>query len=81
MEHGKRIDASYGNRFWKETIDTEIDNVAVAFEILDEGKPASVGWTKACGNLIFDLKMDFTLKCIWVKYGHRTADPEHSTFS
>ena len=75
MDHTKRIDASNGDRFWQDTIDKEMDNVVVAFEILDEGKPAPVGWTEASGSLVFDVKMDFTRKYIWVKDGHRTADP------
>ena len=50
-------------------------NVVVEFEILDEGKPSPVGWKKSSGNLVFDVKMDFTRKYIWVKDGHRTADP------
>ena len=55
-------------------------NVVVEFEILDEGKPSPVGWTKSSGNLVFDVKMDFTSKARWVKDGHIAADPEHSTF-
>ena len=34
----------------------------VAFEIVENGKPAPVGWTKTSGHLIWDLKMDFTRK-------------------
>ena len=56
-------------------------NVAVAFEILDEVKHVLVGWTKSSGHLFFDVKMDFTHKARWVKDGHRTEDPEHSTFA
>ena len=56
-------------------------NVAVAFEILDKGKPAPVGWTKDSEYLLFDIKMNFTRKARWVKDGHSTADPEHSTFA
>ena len=60
MDHAKRIDASNGNRLWKYDIYKETTNVAVAFEMLDEGKPAPVRWTKASGNIVFDVKMDFT---------------------
>ena len=81
MEHDKRISASNGKRFRKDAIDKEMANAAVAFEMLDEGKPASVGWTQANGNIVFDVKMGFTRKSIWVKDGHMTVHPEHSTFS
>ena len=55
-------------------------NFAVTFGILDQGKPATVGCTKASGHPVFDLNMDFISKNRWVKDGHRTADSEHSTF-
>jgi hypothetical protein len=38
----------------------EIHNVGVAFEVLEDGKSAPQGWTKASGHIIWDLKMDFT---------------------
>ena len=60
--HAKRTYASNGNRLLKDSIDKEMFNVAVAFEILDEGKPAPVGWKKASGDLFFDVKMNFTRK-------------------
>ena len=81
MDHTKRIDASNGDRFWQDTIDKEMDNVVVVFEILDEVKPAPVGWTEASGSLVFDVKMDFTRNSRWVKDVPRTADPVHSIFS
>ena len=33
-----------------------------------------VGWTKASGNLIWDIMMDFTQKARWVKDSNMTAD-------
>ena len=56
-------------------------NVAVAFEILEDGDPIPVGCTKSSGHLVFDVKMDFTRKARWVKNGHLTKDPVQSTFS
>ena len=50
-------------------------NVGVAFEILPNGQKAPVGWSKASGHLIFDVKMDFTRKARWVKDGHCTPNP------
>ena len=31
--------------------------------------------------MVFDVKMDFTRKARWVKDGHRTVDPDQSTFA
>ena len=36
---------------------------------------APPGWRKVSGNIIFDVKMDFTRKARWVKGGHWTPDP------
>ena len=78
--HLKRIDVYNGNRFLLDATDKEMANFTVSFEILDEGKPAPVGWKKASEYLVCDVKMDFTRKSRRVKDGHRTVDPEHSTF-
>ena len=37
-------------------------NVGVAFKILDDGEAIPVGYKKASGHLIFDVKMGFTRK-------------------
>ena len=55
--------------------------VLVAFEILEDKQPPPIGWTKSSGHLVFDIKMDFTRKARWVKDGHRTPEPELSTFA
>ena len=56
-------------------------NVSVAFVIIPTGASVPVGWKKSYGHLIWDLKMDFTRKACWVKYGHRTPDPKESNYS
>ena len=56
-------------------------NVGVAFEILEEGQAAPLGWSKVSGHLIWDVKMDFTRKVRWVLDRHRTPDPIGSTFT
>ena len=81
IEEAKRIDAQNNNRFWQNAIDKEMANVKVAFEILENGKSAPPGWVKSSGHLVFDVKMDFTRKARWVKDGHKTSDPEQSTYA
>jgi hypothetical protein len=56
-------------------------NVCVAFEILGPGMKAPPGWHKASGHLIFDVKMDFTMKARWVKDGHETPNSATSSFA
>ena len=58
-----------------------MNNVAVAFEILNKGKSAPSGQTKAIGDLVVDAKIYFTRKVRWVKDGPNTADLENSTFA
>mgnify|MGYP001272535206 CR=1 FL=1 len=80
-EHGHKIDAKNGNTFWRDSIDLEMRNNGVAFEILEEDKPAPPGWHKVTGHLVFDVKMDFTRKARWVLDGHKTPDPVGSTYA
>jgi hypothetical protein len=56
-------------------------NVGVAFEVLEDGKSAPQGWTKASGHITWDLKMDFTRKASWVLDGHKLSTPEGSIYA
>ena len=56
-------------------------NVGIAFTILDDGIKPPPGRRKASGHLVFDVKMDFTRKAMWVKDGHRTPDPTTSDYA
>ena len=56
-------------------------NVGVAFGVLENYQNVPVGWTKATGRLIRDVKMDFTRKTRWVKDGHRIADPSRTNYA
>ena len=58
-----------------------MSNLRVAFDILDRGVQPPPGWTKASGHIIFDVRMTLERKARWVKDGHRTPDPEWSTFA
>ena len=58
-----------------------MSNVGIAFEILNESKPAPIGWSKESGHMVFDVKMDFTWKARWVLDGHRSTDPIISTYA
>ena len=58
-----------------------MENISIAFDILkdDEGLPP--GYQLALCHLIFDVKMDFTRKAHFVLDGHKTPDPEGSTYA
>ena len=56
------IDRRNENTTWKDVLALEMFNVGVAFEILEEGQAAPLGWSKVSGRLIWDVKMDFTRK-------------------
>ena len=81
IEHALAIDKKNGDHFWRDAIAKEMRNVSIAFELLDEGQSTPVGWTKASGHMIFTVKMDFTRKARYVLDGHKTADPEGSTYA
>jgi hypothetical protein len=56
-------------------------NGGVAFEVLGDGEQAPPTWSKVIGDLVFDVKMDFTPKARWVLDGHKTPDPIGSTYA
>ena len=54
-------------------------NIGIAFEILDKDTPAPVGWKKATGHPICDVKMGLTRKAWWLLDGHLQGRYEGST--
>ena len=44
----------------------EMYNVGGAFEVLNEGVHAPHGCKQVTGHLVWDVKMDFTMKARWV---------------
>ena len=61
-KHAKEIDARNKNRLWETVLAKEMENVEVVFDVLENHENVLVGWTKASGHLIWDVKMDFTCK-------------------
>ena len=76
-----QVDRKNGNTMWRDALALEMFNVGVAFEILEEGQSAPMGWKKASRHLISDVKMDFTRKARWVLDRHKMPDPIGSTFA
>ena len=70
-----------GNTMWRDALVLEMFNVGAAIEILEKSQSAPLGWKRASGHLIWDVKMDFTRKARWVLDGHKTPNPIGSTFA
>eukprot|EP00957_Ditylum_brightwellii_P126645 9653110-Ditylum_brightwellii.AAC.1 len=56
-------------------------NIGIAFEVLSDGQSSPVGWSKVTGNLVWDVKMDFTCKARWVLDVHKTPNANISTYA
>jgi hypothetical protein len=75
------LDRRNGNTFWEDALTNKMGNVCVAFEILGPKAKPPVGWFKASGHIVFDVKMDFTRKARWVKDGHKMPDSVTPSFA
>lgn len=75
------LDQENGNTFWFDAIQKELANVRVAFDVLEQGAKAPVGYKCIPCRLIFDVKMDFTRKARFVAGGHVTDPPSSITYS
>ena len=58
-----------------------MSNAGVAFNILERGESPPPGYTKSSGHIVFDVCMSFQRKALWVKDGHRTPDPDTSSYA
>ena len=75
------IDKENGNTLWRDAIKRKMENVSVAFEILEDGKRPSAAHKKVPFHMIYDIKMDFTRKARLVAEGCRTPNPVTSTYA
>ncbi|KAL7528322.1 hypothetical protein ACHAXR_005938, partial [Thalassiosira sp. AJA248-18] len=81
VKHAIEIDRKNGDTFWQDALNKEMTNVGIAFKILEKEEALPPGYKKSSGHIIFDVKMDFTRKARWVKDGHKTPDPETSSYA
>ena len=58
-----------------------MDNLKVAFDILEEGPKRPPGYTPESSHLVFDARTTLERKARWVKDGHRTPEPNQSTYA
>ena len=62
VQHALELDKQSGNDMWSSKIQKEMANVGVVFNILESVEKVPLGYTKASGHLIFDVKVHFTRK-------------------
>jgi hypothetical protein len=55
-----QLDKDYGNSLWYDAIQKEMKNVKTAFNFLQHGEQAPVGYKHIPCHIIFYVKMDFT---------------------
>ena len=58
-----------------DAINREMENLKVAFDILEDGAKIPVGYHKASGHLVFDVRMTLERKARLVKDGHKPLNP------
>ena len=75
------IDKETGTTFWADAIAKEMRHVQPAFQILEQGEAAPIGYKQIPYHMNFEIKMDFTRKARLVAGGHMTDPPTHMTYS
>ena len=89
IKRAYEIDEETGTDFWRKATAKEMLKVKVAYEE-NEATPEQVrsgeakgfiGFQEITCHLIFDVKIDFTLKARWVKNVHLTPDLEYSKYA
>ena len=58
-----------------------MNNLQVAFDILEDRRSLPPGYTKSSGHIIFDVRMTLERKTRWVKDGHKTRNPDNCTYA
>ena len=81
VEEAYQIDERNGNTFWREAIKKEMRNVMVAFHFMNDDEKLPVNAREIEVHMIFDVKMDLTRKARLVAGGHKTPDPEETTYA
>ena len=82
MREAYNIDRENGDTLWTDGISKEMKNVRVAFKILDDDYPITVGHQQIRCHIKFDVNMDsFQRKFRMVAGGHMTEAPAKLTYT
>ena len=75
-----KIDAENGNVLWNNAIAKDMNNVKVAFKVLEDGEEVPIGYDYVFCHMIFDVKTeDFYHKALLVAGGHMTETADTIT--
>ena len=58
-----------------------MENLKVAFDIMEDGAKIPVVHNKTSGHLVLDVRMTIEQRYRWAKDGYRTPEPKWSTFA
>ena len=76
VDHVKRLDEINGNNLWIDAINREIENLKVAFDVLNDRSKVPVFYHKASSHLVLDICMTLEREVICVEDSHKTPEPE-----
>jgi hypothetical protein len=76
-----RLDRENGNTLWMDALGLEMNELGVAIHVVGGIENVPKDFIKVSGHIVWDLKMDFTRKCRWVKDGHRTPLSDQSNYA
>jgi hypothetical protein len=76
------LDEENGNTLWKDTIGKEMNNIRIAFKVLNGEEDIPPTYQEKRCHMIFDVKMeDFRHKAWFVAGGHTTDSPHVMTYA
>ncbi|KAG7370183.1 reverse transcriptase RNA-dependent DNA polymerase [Nitzschia inconspicua] len=82
VKEAYEIDRENGDNRWAESIQKEMNDVRVAFHILDDGQTVPPGYQFMKCHLVFDIKFDgFRFKTRMVAGGHMVETPAFLTYA
>ena len=75
------IDKEAGNTLWRDSISKKMKNILVDFQVLNNDQDILLGNIFPECHMIFDVKMDFNRKALFVDNREKTPDPKESTYA
>jgi hypothetical protein len=82
VQEAYAIDKSNGNDDWRKSIQKEMNDVMIAFQVLEDTEDVPIGHQYVKCHMIFDVKMEnFRRKARLVAGGHMTSPPAAATYA
>ena len=81
MKEAYEIDKENGNKYWAKAIEEKMENIRVAFDTLEDGTNVEPGRTFLNCYMIFETKIDFKRKAIYVANGAKTPNLSTSSYA